>query len=306
MSNNHLVDEKQETSPQLNRNTSFLRSEAIAVAFATGALYLFTYFFQRSYLAHFGVPSNFVEFSLGSSVVSAAFILLFFVTIFNALIFFPAALTKEAFRLIYALSPLFMVFSFAITYYWSSGFTWMTVILAFTTLIITLGVIVSLVRNFLLGKSYSDWIKKEIENEDKARQHFIWSRLVDKLSPEQLVVLVALIFSTFLGGQIVGSWRARSINDFLALKIDGVDFIVVSDFRNGFVVASIEESNLPKNFFHASGDIRWISLDDINMKPMASRSVQVLSQPGRRKGTWTTWAVFWERLWINSSSYDRR
>ena len=283
--------------PERPSLAQLIRTEAVILGVGTGGVYLFSYFFQKAYLSHFGIPASFVELSLTTSVVAVSFIVFVLVSLWNLLVFFPIRPIKVLFRIAYTFFGFISIVAFAILSFWLGGFTWISIALFALFAIVLLLLGVSLIKSLRQGLSFEDWFAKQTDAEDKAREKFIGQRFLDGLGREVALLLLLLTIFPFSGGYILGKWSASRVSEFATLEVDKLTYVVISEYRDGMVLSAIHPANSKKDNYYLAGDTVWVSLASLDQRPMKVVRAFISAKPKRIPNRWTTWPVFWDRVW---------
>ena len=295
-----------ETAATPRKLHSFLMAEAVIVAASTAAVYLFSYFFQKSYLAVFNVPASFIELTLTTVVVAAASMLALIVSIWNLLSFLHYKLVEGIVKLTLANTPVLLIVFFTVAAIWSTGFTWLTFILFLIAATVALCSLFSLLSAVFFGPGYSEWVNKEIRAEADFRRQTVSNKILDQLSREVSILLLLFLLIPFSTGTISGGMTAKRAQQFLAMEIEDKTFIIVSEYRDGLVLASVEPSRTEKGIFFPTGDVVWSQLSSISEKPLRATTMRLHKKPVATDSEWIGLTTFVWRLFGYAEELDRR
>ncbi|MDZ4285323.1 MAG: hypothetical protein U1A23_00160 [Candidatus Sungbacteria bacterium] len=276
---------------QSDNKTKFLLSEAYIITFMSGAVYIFVYFFDRSYLSYFGIDAVFIEIStkklliVASSVVGAAMI------VWNLLYLWPTKLGEYVLMGFYVFLLELLILLIACAAFMGSGVTWLFVILSICGAVLFIWHIFYIFKKGFGAESFRQHLSETVQADEKVRSTFLAASILDRFSPSVSLLILAMVLiptSAMIFGSIYASWKTS----FMTIKTDTSYYIVVGEYQGGLLAAEISDLVLPG--YRLSGTIRVFPAESEDTEMVRHKFVDG-NTPEERVRVRYSLSDFWQR-----------
>lgn len=249
---------------------SISRSEAFWVVAASSLLYTITFSVQKSYLGAHGIEAVFVETDIDRLLLTATIILGLAFTTWSNIGLLPTNFTRKLFALLY----LWWITILALLiFYWLFqyfGFAWG--VLAFGVIAVSLTAIEIryAVLNYRRGRGILEQFEEGVKPLLQFDDNTLRTKVLSGLPPEMFTLLILFLIAGQSVGPLVGRYAAWVNTEYHVLVEDDRQYILVSEFQDGFVFVEVKELNDEISSGTLTDRIVWISTADLSLRDLST------------------------------------
>ena len=149
-------------------------------------------------------------------------------------------------------------------------------------------------------------VESDLRAEAAVQNRMLYSRILDSLRVEVVIVFILISFISPVLGGVSGSVIAREKTSFLAFVDAGATFVVISEFQNGFVVEGIQGPAATKGNERLIGTMKRISLAHLGKFDLKSVTFSNGLRLRNSQSHRVPFIVFWEQNFGLELIEDRR
>jgi len=215
-------------------------SEATFLLALSVAAYIYTYSHQRAFLGTFGVDDMFVSIGLDSIVRAGAALLIFAILILQFLLV-PAKWLRAVMLLVFAFRVPLIVALLWLPLYLHLGVNWATLIMGSVVVSFALIDVGSILVAWRRGRSFNDYISKEIEIHSEVMRDTTDSKVAEIVGGGLWTLLLLLTFGSFVLGTFVGERDGSRQQNFLGFDDRNESYLIVHHNSESYIAVGYEE-----------------------------------------------------------------
>ncbi|WP_432255779.1 hypothetical protein [Limimaricola sp. AA108-03] len=282
-------------SEKVDKVGNWLKGEAVLIAGATTALYIFTFFFQKSYLAYFLIDEVFISIGAKTVLASAAWLLGTLMSSWYLFGIVPYSFLKSGPKIFLVYHNQIILAAVAGLAFYALGFVWLTVALFLVLFAFALSAALTFLRFRKKGGTFAGFIDLNLKAEVEWRKGSASQTLVRKLDWPSFYFLTAFFVAPYAAGSISGSMSAALKGDFQSIEVDSEIMIFVSHADVGSI-AVIGEHLPDSRTFTLKGQAKIIPSDAFPQDRLTLLKGMRIKKPESKSGQRQSASKFLEKV----------